>query len=121
MPYVAPFSLGSLPLSLSALISSYCFFSLSLFFCSGSLTVASLFLGVGLVAGLAEASAALQVPVAVTLAEVLGRSVFDSVGDADAVRLLDGGQLATGRRGWEGSKRGRHFRTGDVIDTNGQQ
>lgn len=86
-----------------------------------SRTVARLLLDVGLVAGLAEASAALQVPVAVAFAQVFGRRVLDGVGHADAVRLLDGGQLAAGGRGRERGERGRHLGTRDVVDSDGQE
>ena len=84
-------------------------------------TVACLLVGVGFVSGLAETTAALQVPIAVAFAQVFGRRILDGVGYADAVRLLDGGQLAAGRRGGEGGERGRHLRTGDVVDADGQQ
>lgn len=84
-----------------------------------SLTVASLLLNISLVAWLAEASAALKVPISVPFAEIFGRSVLDGVGNTDAVRLLDRGQLAPGRSRWEGGERGSHFRTGDVIHPNG--
>lgn len=80
-----------------------------------------MFLGVGFVAGLAEAAAALQVPIAVAFAKIFGRRILDGVGNTDAVRLLDGGQLAAGGRGWERGERGSHLRTGDVVDADGQE
>ena len=85
------------------------------------LTVAGVFVLVGLVAGFAEASAAEQVPVAVALAQVLGRRVLDGVGHADAVGLFDRRQLAAGRRGREDGERGRHLGARDVVDADGQQ
>ena len=85
------------------------------------LTVACLFLGVGFVSRLAEATAALEVPIAVAFAKIFGRRIFDGVGNTDAVRLFDGGQLAAGGRGWERSERSSHLRTGDVVDADGQE
>jgi len=80
-----------------------------------------LFVGVGLVAGLALTAAAEEVPVAVALAEVFGRRVLDGVGHADAVRLFDGGEFAAGRRGREDGETGRHLGAGDVVHADGQQ
>ena len=85
------------------------------------LTVARLFVGVGLVAGLALATAAEQVPVTVALAQVFRRRVLDGVGHAHAVRLLDGGEFAAGRRGREHGKTGRYLRARDVVHADGQQ
>lgn len=84
-------------------------------------TVACLLVCIGLVAGLAETTAALQVPIAVAFAQVFRRRILDGVGHADAVRLLDRGQLTAGGRGRECGERGRHLRTGDVVDADGQQ
>ena len=77
--------------------------------------------GVGLVAGLALAASAEEVPVAVALAQVLGRGVLDGVGHAHAVRLLDGGELAPGRRGREDGETGRHLGARDVVHADGQE
>jgi len=84
-------------------------------------TVACLLVCIGLVAGLAETTAALQVPIAVAFAQVFRRRILDGVGHADAVRLLDRGQLTAGGRGRECGERGRHLRTGDVVNADGQQ
>ena len=84
-------------------------------------TVACLLVCIGFVAGLAETTAALQVPIAVAFAQVFRRRILDGVGNADAVRLLDRGQLTAGGRGRECGERGCHLRTGDVVDADGQQ
>ena len=87
----------------------------------GVLTIAGLFVSVGLVAGLALAAAAEEVPVAVALAQVLGRGVLHGVGHAHAVRLFDGSEFAAGGRGREDGETGRHLRARDVVHADGQQ
>lgn len=63
--------------------------------------LALLLVHVGLIARLAVASTSGKIPLSISLAEEDGVVDLDGVGDASADRLLDKGDLATGRRSRE--------------------
>lgn len=79
-----------------------------------------LLLRVGLVAGLAVASARREVPFAISLAEESRLGDFDGVRDASAARLLDKRNFATGRGGREMGEVHRDLGTADVVHLDGQ-
>lgn len=82
--------------------------------------LALLLVYVSLVARLAVASARRKVPFAVSLAEESRLGDFDGIRDANAARLLDKRNFATGRGGWEMGEVHRDLGAADVVYLDGQ-
>jgi len=77
--------------------------------------LALLLVRVSLVAGLAVASARREIPFAISLAEESRRGDFDGVRDANATRLFDKRNLATGRCGRKMGEVHRDLGAADVV------